>query len=62
MPGNWLRLGKLDEHDLRMFLHSFQNHFAAIRGNVEVADVEVGRKIRQLPLRAGFGVNRMKRA
>ena len=40
-----------------MFLHSFEDHIVAVRGNVEVANVEVGREIRQLVLRPRFQVD-----
>ena len=33
-----------------MLLHSFENNFMAVGGDVEVANVEVGRKVGQLSL------------
>ena len=30
---------------IRLFLHSFQDDFTAIRGNIECADIEVGREV-----------------
>jgi len=45
------------EYHLRVFLHSFEDNFAAVWGNIEVANIEVGREIRQLPFRARFHVD-----
>ena len=40
-----------------MFLHSFKNNFTAVWGDIEVANVEVGRKVGQLPLSARLQVD-----
>src|ERR1700688_614240 len=49
-PGLWP--GKVQKHDFRVFLHSFKDDFAAIWGDVEVTNVEVGSEVGQLPLGA----------
>jgi hypothetical protein len=45
-----LRSGQIQQHQVGAFLHSFEDNFAAVRREIEVAHVEVGRKARQLPL------------
>jgi hypothetical protein len=40
-----LRLREIQQHQIRAFLDSFENDFATIGGDVEVADVEVGREV-----------------
>jgi hypothetical protein len=52
-----LRLGKIKQNYIRVSLHSFQNYFAAIPGNVKVANVEVGSEVGQLALCARLQVN-----
>jgi hypothetical protein len=41
---------EVQQHDIRALLHSFDYHFTAVWGDVEVAYVEVGGEIGQLPL------------
>ena len=53
--GLWFR--EIDQHHLGVFLHSLEDDFAAVWGNVEVTNIEIRREIGQLPLSAGFGVN-----
>jgi hypothetical protein len=48
MAGLWS--GEIEQHHIRAFLHSFEGNFTAVRRDVEVANVEVGRKVGQLPL------------
>ena len=45
--------GNIQQHYIGALLRSFENDSATVRGNVEVANVEIGRKIRQLPLGTG---------
>ena len=48
---------EIQEHHIRALLHSFEDNFAAIRGDVEVANIEVRREVRQLPFRACLEVD-----
>jgi len=43
---------EIHQHHLRMLLHSFEDNFRAVCGNVEVANIKVGREVSQLPFRA----------
>jgi Sodium:dicarboxylate symporter family len=52
-----LRPGEVQKHDFRVFLHSFKDNFVAIWGDVEVAYVEVGSEVGQLPLGACLQVD-----
>ena len=42
---------------MRALLHSFEDNVTAIRGDVEVANVEVLSEVGQLPLGAGLEIN-----
>jgi hypothetical protein len=55
MAGLWS--GEIEQHHIRALLHSFEGNFAAVRRDVEVANVEVGRKVGQLPLGARLQVD-----
>ena len=44
---------KIEHHDIRTLLRSFEDHFTAIGGDVEVANVKVRGKVGQRALRAG---------
>jgi hypothetical protein len=46
------RSRKIQHHHIGTLLDSFQDDFPAVWGEVEIANIEVGRKIRQLPLGA----------
>jgi hypothetical protein len=48
------RLGEIQQCHIRLFLHSFEDDFAAVRGNIERANVEVRGQVCQLPLGAGL--------
>ncbi len=37
--------GKIQQHHIRVFLHSFEDDLTAVRGDVEGADIEVGREV-----------------
>src|SRR5882724_10782111 len=50
-------LGEIQQCHIGLFLHSFEDDFTAIRGNIESVDIEVGGKIRQLPLGTGLQVD-----
>jgi hypothetical protein len=50
-------LGEVQQHHIRLFLHTFESDFVAIRGNIEIADIEVGRQVRQLSLSAGLEID-----
>ncbi len=52
-----LWLGKIKQDYIRVPLHSFENNFAAIPGDVKVANVEVRREIGQLTLGTGLQIN-----
>jgi hypothetical protein len=45
------RSRKIQHHHIGTLVDSFQDDFAAVWGEVEIANIEVGRKIRQLPFR-----------
>src|SRR6202158_2985199 len=49
-PGLWSR--EIELHHIRALLHSFEDNFTAVWGDVEVSNVEVGSEIGQLPLGA----------
>ena len=51
--GGWLLLREIQQHYIRALPHSFKYDFTTVRGDVEVADIEVGSNIRQLPLGTG---------
>ena len=53
--GIWSR--KIELNYVGMFLGAFEDDVAAVWGNVEVAKVEVGRKVGQLRFGAGFEVD-----
>jgi len=48
---------EIEQHHVRAFLYSFKNNVMAIRGDVEVANVKVGREVGQLALSAGLQVD-----
>jgi hypothetical protein len=60
---NWLSAatplqpGKVEEHNVGTLLHSFQDNFTAVWGNVEVPNIEIARNVGQLPLSAGLRVH-----
>ena len=37
--------GKIQQHHIRVLLHSFEDDLAAVRGDVEGADIEVGSEV-----------------
>jgi hypothetical protein len=37
--------GEIEQHHIRMLLLSFEDNFTTVRGDVEVANVEIGRKV-----------------
>src|SRR6266851_1290987 len=45
-----LRPGEIQEHHIRKLLHSFEDNFASVWRDVEVANVEVGSEVGQLVL------------
>ena len=47
--------GQIQQYYIRALLHPFENNFTTVRGDVEVADVKVGREVGQLPLVASRG-------
>src|ERR1700726_2385806 len=49
--------GEIQQHYIRALLHSFENNFAAVWGDVEVSNVEVGSEVGQLPLGARLQVD-----
>lgn len=48
---------EIHEHYVGALLHSFEDDFAAVRGYVKVADIEVGGEVSQLAFGAGFEVD-----
>ena len=42
--------GEIQHHHIGTLLHSFEDDFLAVRGDIEVANVEVRREVGQLPL------------
>jgi len=44
--------GEIQQHHIRGLLHSFEDNFTSVWGDVEVANVEVGSEVSQLPLDA----------
>ena len=48
---------KIQQHHIRMLLHSFDDNFPAIRGDIEVANVEAGSEPGQLALGTGLQVD-----
>jgi len=36
-----IMIGEIQQHHIRALLHSFEDDFMAVRGDVEVADIEV---------------------
>jgi hypothetical protein len=42
---------EIHQHYFRTFLHSFKNNFTAVRRYVEVANLEIGTNVGQLPRR-----------
>jgi hypothetical protein len=51
------RPGQIQKHHVGALLHPFDYNFATIREDVEVANVEVGGKVGQLPLGACLQVD-----
>ena len=49
--------GEIQQHHIRMLLRSFKDNFAAVWRDVEVANVEVGSEVGQLPLGARLKVD-----
>jgi hypothetical protein len=47
---NLSRPGKFHQHHIRVLFHSFENNVAAVRRNVEVANVEISGQLGQLSL------------
>jgi len=41
---------EIHQHHIGVFLHSFKDDFTTVWGDIEIANVEVGRKVGQLPL------------
>src|SRR5215213_3586348 len=50
------RSRQVDEHDVRVLFHALDDELTAIRRDVEVADVEVSRELRQTALRAAVHI------
>lgn len=42
--------GQVEQRDLRVLLHSFEDGFTSVWGNVESANIKLGREVGQLPL------------
>jgi hypothetical protein len=55
-----LRPGQIQQHQVGALLQSFEDDFAAVRGEVEIAHVEVGRKVGQLPFRPRIEIDAPK--
>jgi hypothetical protein len=53
--GSWSR--EIQEHNVGVLLDSFEDDFTSVGGDVEVANVEVGREVRELTLGACFQVD-----
>src|SRR4029079_4634817 len=51
-------LWNLEQHDVRLLLHLLDDDVAAVRGDVEVPDLEHRIKIRELPFGAGLEIDR----
>ena len=49
--------GQIQQYYVRALLHSFEDNFTTVRGDVEVANIKVGREIGQLPLGARLEVD-----
>src|SRR5882724_6913528 len=45
-----LSSGEIQQHHVGALLHALEDHFTAVRGDVEIANVEIGRKVGYLPL------------
>src|ERR1700722_9878609 len=52
-----LRPGQIQQYDIRVLLHSLEYDFTAVGGYVEVANIEVGSQVGQLPLGAGLEID-----
>ena len=50
--------GEIQQHNIRALLHSFEDNFTAVWGDIEVANVEIGSELGQLPLDAGVKFDR----
>src|SRR5580658_5226871 len=55
--GNFSTSGQIQQHHIRVFLHSLEHNLTPVRRNVEVANVEIGGEVGQLSLRARFQVD-----
>ena|SRR5580658_9188511 len=55
-----LKSGKIHQNHVRALLHSFENNLTAVWGDVEIANVEVGSQVGQLPLGARLEVDEPK--
>ena len=55
--GAGLSSGEIQQRHIRALLHSFEDNFTTIRRDVEVANVEVGSEVSQLPLDARLQVD-----
>ncbi len=53
---NRLIPGEIQQYYIRVLLHSFEDDFTAVWGNVERANIEVGREVGQLLFGTGFQV------
>jgi len=52
-----LSSGEIQQRPIGALLHSFEDNFTTIRRDVEVANVEVGSEVGQLPLGARLQVD-----
>ena len=55
--GAGLSSGEIQQRHIGALLHSFEDNFTTIRRDVEVANVEVGSEVGQLPLDARLQVD-----
>jgi hypothetical protein len=55
--GTVLTPRKIQHHHVGTLLHAFKYNLTAIRGDVEIANVEAGSEVRQPPSDAGLQVN-----
>jgi hypothetical protein len=57
-PSSWS--GQIQQHHIGALLNSFEDNFSTVCGDVEVANVELGAKIRQLSLDASLHIDKPK--
>jgi len=60
LAGAALRSHEIQQCNIRAILHSFKHDFVTIWRQIEVANIEAGRQISQLPFSSGIQVYKPK--